>query len=90
MASSHQLLDDAIGVLKQHPDWTHNHLATDLQARHGLTPNKAKTIARRVWSIVDQEACIWRIHRPKRKYLPGDSSGVFDNVVRALEEATLE
>ena len=86
MATTYQLLDDAFCNLKQHPDWTHKHLAMDLQERHGLTESKAVAIARRVLSRLEQDSRKW--HRPRRsRFLSGETSGVFDNVVRALEDA---
>ena len=85
MATTHQLFHDAIQTLKQHPDWTEDHLARDLQDRHRLTVAKADAIARRALSRLEQES--WMRRRPRRsRFLSGETSGVFDNVVRALED----
>jgi hypothetical protein len=68
MATTHQLLDDAIQTLKQHPDWTGTHLATDLQNRLGLTAYKADALARRVVSRLEQDSR--KQHQRRRQPFP--------------------
>ncbi len=85
MATNHHLLDESIRNLKQHPDWTQKHLAKDLQERHGLTESKADAIARRALFSAERDSRK-RYRTRRHSLLPGETSGIFDNIVRAMED----
>ena len=87
MTSNQHLIEEAINLLVQNPDRSHDQLIKELQLKWCLDQSRVKVILSRARFQLDLETRRWlTTHRRCRKPLPGETRGFFDNIIRAMED----
>jgi len=85
MATTTLLPDDMIELLKQRPGQPNEHLIQERDLNLSFPTSSFPSLLARANLAVDLETRKWVSSKRKRKHLPGETNGSFDNVIRALE-----
>lgn len=85
MSHYRRRLGAALRMVELHPEWPAIRVAEMLTTRHGSSPTSALAIAHRAisWRQGFGRACARRRH----SVLPGEANGVFENVIRVIEDS---
>lgn len=88
MAAAQLILDDLIQRLRHDPGRSKEQVIKDLRQTYRCSAFTARSILARATDELNAETRRWRITRRRHtKPLPGETNGLFDNVIRVLEDA---